>query len=299
MSTEPLHLSLLENSHAFLREAVAKAVTATSDTRQWQFAVLNLVQALELSLKAALHAIHPALVYESIDTPKKTIGPMLALLRLANPKIGNFTFTNEDKVKIQHAVDVRNQMTHSEFQLTGTYAAAKFFEMFAFVADFQRRYLKVKVSEILPAPEYTSLIQIQKLREELIARAQTRIAEEKIASEFVWDCPDCGADTFVIEDAAHICYTCSYSERVVECPHCSEFRLESEIKSFFGDLDSTYDEGQTVLHNAYGYSSYTACPECLPRITQDIRTQRQEEEFLQREEEYYHIQLAHMRGDLP
>ena len=298
MSTEPLHLSLIENSHAFLLEAVTKAVAATSDTRQWQFAVLNLVQALELSLKAALHGIHPALIYENIDNPKNTIGPIQALLRLANPKIGNLTFTNEDKVKIQHAVDIRNRMTHSEFQLTPAYAGAKFFELFAFVSDFQRRHLKVSVSEIVPTAEYTKLFQIQKLREELIARAEARILEENVASEAVWECPDCGADTFVIEDATDTCYTCSYSERVIECPQCSELNFESSLESFFGELDSSYDEGQTVLHNAYGYSSYTACVECLPRIKGDIRRRREEEDYHRREEEYY-LELAHLRGDPP
>lgn len=125
-NTESLKLSLLENSHAFLKEAVAKAVVAVSDTRQWQFAVLNLVQSLELSLKAALKMIHPALVYENIDNPKNTVGPILALDRLENPKVGGFTFAREDRQRIQHAVIARNQMTHSDFELTSEYAAAKF-----------------------------------------------------------------------------------------------------------------------------------------------------------------------------
>jgi hypothetical protein len=65
-STESVSLSLLENSHAFAKEAVSKAIAAQYDARQWQFAVLSLVQSAELSLKAALKAIHPVLVYENV-----------------------------------------------------------------------------------------------------------------------------------------------------------------------------------------------------------------------------------------
>jgi HEPN domain-containing protein len=58
-----IKLSLLENSHAFIREAVTYAVSAKDNARKWQFAVLNLVQALELSLKALLFNIHPILIF--------------------------------------------------------------------------------------------------------------------------------------------------------------------------------------------------------------------------------------------
>jgi hypothetical protein len=280
-----LKLSLLENSHSFLKEAVSKAVAAISDTRQWQFAILNVVQSLELSLKAALNAIHPALVYENIDNPKNTIGPLTALQRLASPKIGGLTFSEDDRRRIQHAVDVRNQMTHADFELTSEYAAAKFFEMFAFVADFQRRHLGTAVSTFLPISEYESLVQIRKLLDELVLRAEARIAEEQISEEWIWSCPNCGEQTFVI-DGDGSCYACGHSEEVIECPHCSQIRFEYEMESFFDQLDPAYKEGRAVVYNSYGYHEYTACPDCSPRIKQDIQNQRQEEEFQLLEDEY-------------
>jgi rubrerythrin len=298
--TEPLKLSLLENSHAFLEEAVAKAVAAESDTRQWQFAILNLVQSLELSLKAALNVIHPVLVYENIDHAKNTVGPILALERLGNPKIGRFTFAEEDRQRIKYAVKVRNQMTHSDFELTSEYAASKFFEIFAFVSEFQRRHLATKVSDILPAYEFETLIRIRKLRTELILRAEARIAEEGIDSDFVFSCPNCDADTFVIEDGVDTCYVCSHSEPIVQCPHCWQFNFESDLQSFFDELDTGYEEGQTVIYNSYEYSDYTACPDCLPGIKEDIQNQRERDEFHLLEEEYYDQQrLAYLRGDVP
>lgn len=286
-NTDSIHLSLLENSHAFLKEAVSKALAATTDIRHWQFAIMNLVQSLELGLKAALKAIHPILVYEDVDNPKNTVNLMGALRRLESPKIGGVTFSEEDKRKIQHAIRVRNEVTHSDFSLTGEYAAAKFFEVFAFVSEFQRQHLNTRLSDIIPEPELGQLFEIRQLIEELVLRAKARITEEKIAETLVWACPNCGQDTFVIEGGADICYACSHSEAVVECPYCGLLNYKGEMISFADYLDTDYDEGQWVVLNNYGYRDYDACSECIPEIKGDIQNQRAEEEFRRLEEEYY------------
>jgi hypothetical protein len=190
-------------------------------------------------------------------------------------------------------------MTHSDFELTSEYAALKFFEIFAFVSEFQRRHLGTRVSDILPVSDFETLLQIRKLRDELIRRAEARIAEEKIDADFIWACPNCGADTFVIEDGADTCYVCSHSETVVQCPHCSEFNFYGDMQSFVDDLDIAQEEGQSVICNSYEYTDFDACPDCLPGIREDIQNQREQDELHLLEEEYYFKQLAHMRGDLP
>jgi len=286
-NSDSIHLSLLENSHAFLREAVKKALAATSDIRHWQFAILNLVQSLELSLKAALRAIHPILVYDEIDSPKNTVSLMRALQRLENPRIGGLTFSDKDKKRIQHAIKVRNDITHSDFTLTGEYAAAKFFEVFAFVSEFQRRHLGTKVSDVIPGAEFDQLVQIHRLLEELVLRAKARITEENIDTALIWACSNCGEDTFVVENGADTCYTCSHSEVVIECPYCGQLNYEENLKSFAEDLDTDYDEGRFVVLNDYGYSEYRACPDCLPNIREEIQDQRTEDEFSRLREEYY------------
>src|SRR5258708_36976454 len=100
---DAIQLSLLENSHAFLREAVSKALVATSDTPHWQFAILNLVQSLELSLKAALKEIHPVLIFENIDNPKTTVSVMGAPQRLESPRFVQLSYPAEDKMKYRSA----------------------------------------------------------------------------------------------------------------------------------------------------------------------------------------------------
>jgi rubrerythrin len=282
---DSIHLSLLENSHAFLKEAVRKALAATTDIQHWQFAILNLVQSLELSLKAALKAIHPILVYEEVDNPKNTVTLQGALRRLE--KIGGLTFSERDKKKIQHAMKMRNDVTHSDFSLTGEYAAAKFFEVFAFVSDFQRRHLDTRVSDIIPGSEFDQLVKIRQLLDELVLRAKARITKEKIDEKLVWACPNCGQDAFVIEEGADVCYACSHSDAVVECPYCEQLNFKEDMISFADYLDTDDDEGQWVVLNSYGYRDYSACPECLPKIKEDIQNQRAEEEFRRLEEEYY------------
>ncbi len=282
-----LTLNLLENSHAFLREAVEKALTGSRNIQHWQFAILNLVQSIELSLKAVLKGIHPMLIYDNIDNPKNTVGPMLALQRLENPKLGGLTFSQKDKKRIKRAVEIRNRMTHEDVQLTAEYAAAQFFYLFAFLSDFQHRHLKTKVSDIVPPHSFESFVQIRNLLKQLVLRAEARIAEEHITPEFVWACPNCGEDTFVIHDGADVCYACSHSEAVVECPHCSRLVFEEDLESFFDCLDTDYTEGQTIVHNSFGYKDFSACEECIPKIKEDIENQRSDDEFHRLEEEYY------------
>lgn len=290
-STESVNLSLLENSHAFVNEAVSKAVAAQDDVRQWQFAILALVQSAELGLKAALKAIHPILVYENVDKPARMVTLHAALARLENPLIGAITFSERDKNRIRRASKMRNQVTHADFELTGEYAAANFFELFGFVSDFQRRHLSSDLSEVIPPATFDALVAIRKAIEELVRRARDRIAEEGIDDEFVWACPNCGEDTFVIEDGADRCYACSFTEVVIECPQCSNLCFESEIESFIDDIDTDYEEGRTVIHNSYGYSAFDACSECLPKIKEAIQDERERDE-MHRLEEQYHLRNA-------
>ncbi len=285
-SGESVSLSLLKNSHAFVAEAVSKVLAAQSDLRQWQFAVLCLVQAAELSLKAALLSIHPILVYDNIDNPTRMVSLHKALRRLEHLRIGAITFSARDERRIRYASQLRNRITHSDFALTQEYATANFFELFGFVSHFQRRHLSTDLSEIIPAAHFDALVKIRRALKELVRRARARIEEESIDEELIWVCPACGEETFVIQDGVDKCYACSHGERVVECSQCSQFCFESEVESFVEDLDTDYEEGRTVMHESYGYAQYDACPECLPNIRQDIQDQREGEEFYRLEEEY-------------
>ena len=181
-------LSLVENSHSFMAEAVRKAIVARDDVSQWPFAILNLVQAAELSLKELLRRQHPVLIYEHIDTPRNTVSITQALARIENPEILGITIPEDEKRKIGTAVKLRNQITHFEFEFTEEYAMAKFSEIFAFLVYFQGRYLQVEVEDIFAQDLLQAVIEIEKCFAELKAKALQRIKDENISTEWVPFC---------------------------------------------------------------------------------------------------------------
>lgn len=275
---QKISLSIIENTHAFLNESVEKALQAGDDIRHWQFAILHLVQSLELSLKSLLKEINEVLVYENIDNPKHMVSVTRAIQRLEQPVIKGLNFGEGEKNKILKAIDLRNKITHADFEFTELYAEKKFFELFAFVSYFQARYLHIEIDDIIPHKNLFSLVSIERSREELLKKAVARIAEEGICNNLIWECPNCTEDTFVIENDINTCYLCRHTEDVVECPQCKEFLYGWQLECFAERIDYQYEEGQAVVYNDYGYSNYYACSSCMPEILETIQQKRDSEE---------------------
>jgi predicted RNA-binding Zn-ribbon protein involved in translation (DUF1610 family) len=291
-----IKLNLLDNSHAFLNEAVTYALSAQGDVRKWQFAVLNLVQSLELSLKSLLNDIHPILVYENIDVPKHTVGPLQALDRLNHPQIADAKFSETERRRIKNAINLRNQMTHSEFTLKPEYATAKFFEIFGFVTFFQARHFECEIEDIITKGRLKELLVIKCAIKELAERAAQRISEEGIDGRLVFPCPNCDNETFVIQDDINTCYTCRHTEEVRQCRKCGNFMFDWQMHDFSNELDIDLCEGQALIANSYGYDYYEACFECIDEIKNDIAQQRADEVY-HWEMEQYHWEQAHTKDN--
>ncbi len=287
MSKESIKLSLLDNSHAYFAESVDKALQSTNDVRHWQFAILHLVQSLELSIKALLKEIHEAFIYENIDNPKNTVSISLAIKRLENTNIGNTKLSDKDKRRIKQAINLRNQITHSEYELTSHHAEAKYFELFGFVVHFQQFHLNVEIEDIIDSDLIEQLLNIEKSRKELISKAHHRIEENEIEEDNILECPNCLAHTLVIEDGIDTCYTCRNKAMLVECPHCKSFCFDWEIESFAEEIDYQYEEGQVIIYNDYGYSYTNACQNCIAEIKEDIEEKRMHEQCEWEMEAYY------------
>lgn len=288
MERKKLKLSLIENSHTFMSEAVAKAIQARSDINQWPFAILNLIQALELSLKELLRREHPILIYDKVDAPKNTVTISQALLRIQNEKILGIKIPTAERAKIAKAVNLRNKIIHFEFELTEEYAIVKFSEIFAFLVYFQGRFLEIEVEDILPDDRLESVIEIKKCFTELRDKAYQRIKDEDIPEDQIWGCPYCGEDTFVIWDARDVCFLCRQTCKVIECPHCGKFWFDHDMQDFSNLIDIDYSDATITICNDYGYSSLDACPECIGKIREDIEEKRANEFYdLMEKEEYY------------
>jgi len=271
-----LKLDLLQNSHAFLREAADNAVEAQRDPGKWQFAILHVCQSAELTVKAILHKTHPVFVFEDIDKRKHTVSLTTALARLQAPEICGVGLPDADAQRIRVIAELRNNITHSAFNLNSLSAEAQFFGVFAFVAYLQSRYLKTEIDSVLSTESLRAIATIRTAVAELAAKAKVRISDEKRDSNLVWACPQCGEGTFVVEDAVNTCYTCRHQESTVECPECEEVFFETEMVQVADEFDYDDSEGECRLIHDYGYKDQEVCPECARRIFADIERQRRD-----------------------
>ena len=262
-----MKLSLIENSHSFLSESLEKALKAEGSPHQWKFAILSLVQAIELALKERLRIEHPYLIYSDIDKPNNTVSIEKAANRLQT--IVGVTLNDSDIKNIRTASKVRNFIVHHGFELNEKQIKAVFGKLLGFISEFYKNHLNVKIIDIVPVKYWNEAVEIDEYVKELYARAQKQIAKEKIQDKFVMSCPRCWQDTFVWFTGKDQCYLCGHEEEVTVCQECGLllFRHEAhhvyygkwmsgdkkEFKEWYPDLcDSCFEnyvfdeETQTV-----------------------------------------------------
>ncbi len=283
-------LDFLGNSHRFLREASEKARLAKSEPDQWMFAVAALVQSVELALKAALFEIHPVLIYHNIDSPNKTVSISTASSRLKSQHIGRHTFSEKDEVRLSRAVQIRNELTHSDFDINLAQIEANFHEVFAFVAEFNRRTFEIGIEDLIDPAHLVEFLENRKHHLEMLARAKVRIDEEGILPHLVRMCPYCTEDTFVQTDEDFRCYLCHHYEDIVVCQRCCENFLNDDMVDFSDHFEIDYSEGRSQVWNNYGFEYHVACRECASAIKEEIREMVQEDYYREMMEEAYHNQ---------
>jgi hypothetical protein len=276
MENRSIHLSILDNSHAFFIEAIEKVVIAQEETRNWQFAVLHLIQSLELTLKEALRKIHPVFIYDDIEKRTNTITISKALSRIQDPAIGNIQFTEHQKSGIKSAIHIRNAFVHSELHLTPQHAEANFFIVFELLVEIQKTILGYDIREIVPDELLAKIIEIEQTKKLLVKQANDIIDKIPANSIRIWDCPECLANTFFayIDEKEGNCLTCRISTTLIRCDYCKLPYFEDELENFYNKLDTDYFEGIETIENDYGYANYSACSNCMPRILEDIEQQR-------------------------
>ena len=77
-----MKLKLLDNSYIFINESITNARKSKRAPQYWTFAILHLIQGLELLMKHILEMEHSILIYENIDRPRNTVTLSQALERL-------------------------------------------------------------------------------------------------------------------------------------------------------------------------------------------------------------------------
>lgn len=243
-----LNLSLMENAVSFFEDALTNAIVAEQKPERWKFAILSLVQAIELSLKELLAKQHPVLIYTHIDKPKHTVSIELAISRLA--QIAKVVLTSNESETLEFAVRVRNEIVHYQFNADLTKLQLTFARLLGFLNEFHRVHFKEALQDQIKSSLWQSGIKIQAYGDELFRRAQERMKHDEITDEHLTTCPKCGFEALsAFEPMQDTCYVCGHMEVLSICDHCQAIMLPG----FEND-----------------HYSKTYCYECLCYVTDDI-----------------------------
>lgn len=226
--------SLRQNSYEFLEEALQKSIIAESESLHWKYAMLNLVQSVELILKEKLYKDHPILIFKDIDKPKFTVSLRDAIMRLQ--KISKLKFRENDIDIIHKALDIRNEIVHYEFEINPVECKLLMAKILGFLQYFNYTYMDTNLDKVITAPLWQKVLSIYAYSGELFASAIDVFESENIDLEKVWTCTKCEWDAFVTQDNINTCYVCGYVSDVVICPNCEEsFYIEKCIEIQTGD----------------------------------------------------------------
>lgn len=138
-------VTLLENSLLFVNEAIRNVRRAKRDPTYWSFAILHLVQGLELLMKHVLELQHPLFIYEDIDNPRNTASLTLCLSRLKS--IAKVEIDEKEERAIKRATAQRNKIVHHEHDLNPDYYRSVFVELFEFIHYFHAKHLQTELHD--------------------------------------------------------------------------------------------------------------------------------------------------------
>jgi len=279
IETQSVATAIEANSRAFFKESVAKAILAEKDPDQWRFAIIAIVQSFELLLKSRLADVHPAFVYESIDSPTKYVGIHNAIDRISSPLIGKHTFSEKDRKRLKTAITSRNDYTHGAGHYTPQHAQSVYFEIFALLVNFYKDVQGVSLVDIITAHQYNFIVTNIKSRNYLRNRAFEKIKSKNISPYKVRQCCECLEETFVFFNCEDTCYTCQHSAPIIECPCCGEaWYFEHEFIDLTDEFYTSFDEGQTQILNRYMTEYDSVCPDCAQGERERISNLRKEEQ---------------------
>jgi len=222
-----LNLSLLENAISFAEDALANAVVAEVTPTRWKFAILGLVQSIELSLKELLNRQHPFLIYKDVDRPKNTVGIEQATSRLQ--VIANVNLSSNETSALKTAIEIRNNVVHHNVDASIADLKLIFARLLGFLNDFHRKYLDDPLQERIDDKLWQSGVKIREYGEELFRRATERMNDDGISSDALITCPKCGWDALcAFEPHQDTCYVCGHTEALAICDRCQKIMIHGE-----------------------------------------------------------------------
>ena len=142
-----LKLSLLENAFDYLNCSLEFVVRARNQNSQkeWKFAILNIVHAIELLMKERLRREHELLIYANLDKFKplsrqtQTVNWQVLVERIKYV-LGN-DLEKLDAGRIDRARELRNQMVHYDIELHFPDIYHEYANLWNFVREFSEKIL--------------------------------------------------------------------------------------------------------------------------------------------------------------
>ena len=242
-----LKLTLEDNAISFAEESLSNAIVAKESPQRWKFAILSLVQAIELSLKEVLRREHSFLIYSNVDKPKNTVGIEQATHRLNT--IAGIEITEDDRKAIKAAVRARNNIIHHQVDESVTELKLLFARLLGFLDEFHGKHIDEPIHEKIDDELWRTGAKIKEYGEELFRRAKIQMEKDEISEECLVTCPMCGWDALcAFEPKQDTCYVCGWIETLGICERCNTVLLPDEQEEHYGK---------------------TYCYDCLCHITDD------------------------------
>lgn len=232
-------LSLLENALDSLTEALSKYEEGQNgEANAYKFAVLHMSHFFELILKHHIAQIHPLLIYcnpfsRTVDKSKTiTLWDAVNFIENELPNKLEASFRSD----LEWLKRLRNDIEHYRFSMDVSKVRATLGRLFRSLMDFIETHTEIDVESAIPAHVMATFTELSDEYKSDLRKAideATSIAEANEPDfrsgddrEVLFDCPECGNPTLVINSESETGFQCTlcdnrYSDELpVECESC-------------------------------------------------------------------------------
>lgn len=253
-----------KNMGGFIGDSICFMSTTEDEPIRWRFSILSMIQAVELALKAILHAEHEAFIYEDIYAR----GEMVSLLKAAErvSKVAHLTFTEKDIDEVKRIENIRTTLIYKDFEFDMKNIKPVFIRIFNFCNHIFSDMLEISLEELIPDETWEEIITMKNEVDSIY---------KELPKDKLWllKCPLCGFAAFSDEGEGK-CLLCGHHEEVFYCRNCGEpVFMSSDI--FVSDGSSSVC--QKCLKEGECRSQYLKLQELstkLPRFVEQLKSKQ-------------------------
>lgn len=232
-------ITLKENCESFIKEAVSMYCKKPSSVHRKAVSLMLLVQAVELLLKQKLAEHSSLLLFENVDSPKRTVSMKSCLQRLSH--LGDPPAQGKDQKALERAVELRNRIVHHEFETNEMALKADFVRLCGLLHELRIQIYGEPLFELMSRSEMEVLRNEQNLLDEVKNRCKEELKRLTASSEHGephW-CGWCGNHSIKLSsdciddyEAEGKCLICAESETYTVCERCEKWLPQAELEEY-------------------------------------------------------------------